>query len=216
MRLGFHKKSGFLPEPFSKPWLLGSVLLGVLFSFPLMANSQDTFTANSTSITNSNHPTMRGFDPAAITSFNDPFPDTSSPCCGLEDSTQFGNKVASGSSTALIDQRRNSTVSDAGFPLSNRGSILSGPGAVAGQRSNHIESSFDQNVTQQGQIFNLSFSIDSTTDSDGDLVGQATGSFTQVVSDPVSTQGVVRLCSGTFTYDDVNGFQLTSGPNQQC
>ena len=180
------------------------------------SHGQDTFTTSSTAISNSNHALMRGFDPAAITSFNDPFPDTSTPCCGLENSTQFGNGVSSGSSSSLIDQRRNASLGGSGFPQTSRGSILSGPGPVPGERVNHIESSFDQEVTQQGQIFNLAFSIDSSTDSDGNLVGQATGSFTQVVSDPVSTQGVTRICSGTFTYDTLNGFQLTSGPQQQC
>ena len=185
-------------------------------SFPGLISAQDTFTTNSTSTSNSNQAEMRGFDPLAISNPNDPFPNTETPCCFLETSTQFGNGVPVGSSTSLIDQQRNSTVADMGFPLSNRGSLLSGPGSVPGQRVNHIESSFDQEVIEQGQIFNLSFSIDSTTDSDGNLMGQATGSFSQVVSDPVSTQGLLRVCSGTFTFDEINGFTLTSGPQQQC
>ena len=185
-------------------------------SFPDLASAQDTTTTNSTTISNSNQAEMRGFDPVAISSPNDPFPDTSIPCCFLETSTQFGNGVPTGTSTSLIDQLRITSLSDLGLPSTNRGSLISGPGSVPGQRVHHIESSFDQEVIEQGQIFNLAFSIDSTTDSDGNLLGEATGSFSQVVSDPVSTQGVIRVCSGTFTFDEINGFILTSGPDQQC
>ena len=159
---------------------------------------------------------MRGFDPEAISNPNDPFPNTETPCCFLEDSTQFGNGVPVGSSTSVVEQRRDGSLPDENLITTSRGSLLSGPGPVPGQRVNHIESSFDQEIIEQGQIFNLSFSIDSSTDSDGNLVGQAIGSFSQVVSDPVSTQGILRVCSGTFTFDEINGFILTSGPETQC
>lgn len=196
--------------------VLGISLLLVWLASPAVVLAQDTFTTNSTSTANSNQAEMRGFDPLAISNPNDPFPNTETPCCFLETSTQFGNGVPTGSSTSIIDQQRNTSLSGAGLPMSNRDSLLSGPGVIPGQRVHHIESSFDQEVIEQGQIFNLSFSIDSTTDSDGNLLGQATGSFSQVVSDPVSTQGLLRVCSGTFTFDETNGFILTSGPEQQC
>jgi hypothetical protein len=197
-------------------WVVGVVVLGVGFAaLPVRAQVLDTFTANSSTTANHNSSTFRGFDPGAISNPNDPFPDTSIPCC-LANSTQFGNGVPSGSSLGSIEQNQSGSISDSGFPQTSSSSLLSGPGALSGERANHLETSFNQEVVEQGQLFNMAFSIDSMTDADGNLLGQATGSFTQVVSDPVTTQGVTRVCSGTFTFDEVSGFSLTSGPLHQC
>lgn len=49
----------------------------------------DAQTNNTSNIANSNHPDLRGFDPSLLTGPNDPFPDTTQPCC-LGGSPQFG------------------------------------------------------------------------------------------------------------------------------
>ena len=194
------------------------VALMVVVALPMttsMVQAMDTLTANSSTTANHNSQTFRGFDPGTISSPNDPFPNTSTPCC-LANSSQFGNGVPTGSSRTPVEQSHTGAVSDFGFPQTTNSSLSSGPRPLSGQRAYHLEAGFNQEVVEQGQIFNMAFSIDSMTDANGNLLGQARGSFTQVVSDPVTTQGVVRTCTGTFTFDATSGFNLTSGPLHQC
>jgi hypothetical protein len=92
--------------------------------------------------------------------------------------------------------------------------------ATAGQvRCNEIEYGFSQvldltggitttNGTAGGgagtggtQVFDLLFTVDALVDANGDLLGQAQGTFSQA--------GSAGTCTGTFTYDSTTGVNVT-------
>ena len=87
-------------------------------------------------------------------------------------------------------------------------------------RCTQIEYKFSQNVTAQGQVFDMSFSLRSLTDAAGNPIGSQ-GSYTQALTE----DGVTSTCGGTFAFDgntaDANGDGrpdgLTlNGPAHQC
>jgi hypothetical protein len=80
------------------------------------------------------------------------------------------------------------------------------------RRCNEITFGFLQDVQEQGQVMDLNFALRSLTDADGNLIGAAQGTFTQSVTE----NGVTTACSGTFTFDEQNGFVMTSGPLHEC
>lgn len=91
--------------------------------------------------------------------------------------------------------------------------LASSPGGVANDRScNEITFGFLQDLPNQGQLIDLSFSIRSLTDADGRLIGSAEGAFTQSITE----NGVTKACTGTFVYDEALGFVGTSGPLHEC
>jgi hypothetical protein len=71
---------------------------------------------------------------------------------------------------------------------------------------------FLQDVQEQGQAVDISFSLRSLTDADGNLIGSSQGTFTQSITE----NGETKACSGTYTWDPVNGFVMTSGPLHEC
>jgi hypothetical protein len=80
------------------------------------------------------------------------------------------------------------------------------------RRCNEITFGFLQEIESQGQTMDLTFAIRSLTDPDGNLVGAAQGTFTQSITENNET----RSCSGSFTFDEQNGFVMTSGPLHEC
>lgn len=80
------------------------------------------------------------------------------------------------------------------------------------RRCNEITFGFLQDVQELGQVMDLSFSLRSLTDADGNLLGAAQGTFTQSITE----SGATKSCTGTFTFDEQNGFVMTSGPLHEC
>lgn len=87
-------------------------------------------------------------------------------------------------------------------------------------RCTQIEFGFSQNVAEKGQVFDVSFSVRSLTDADGNPIASV-GSYTQTLQE----DGVISTCGGTFTFNgdltDANndgrpdGLTLV-GPAHQC
>ena len=95
--------------------------------------------------------------------------------------------------------------------------------SVAGQkRCNEIDFGFSQSLDLNGgvttlngtaagggavtggtQVFDLFFTVDALVDANGDLMGQAQGTFDQ------SNSGGAGVCTGTFTYDTATGVTVT-------
>jgi len=114
---------------------------------------------------------------------------------------------------------RNDTLSHAAKPGVDCGLVT----ATAGQtRCNEIDYGFSQSLdliggitttngtlvgggTAQGgtQVFDLLFTVDALVDANGDLLGQAKGTFNQ------SNPGGAGVCTGTFTYDTTTGVTVT-------
>ncbi|MFZ5862572.1 MAG: hypothetical protein ACOYXR_07030 [Nitrospirota bacterium] len=94
-----------------------------------------------------------------------------------------------------------------------------GPSAPT-TRCTQIEYKFSQNVAEKGQVFDMSFSVRSLTDADGNPIASQ-GSYTQSLRE----DGVLSTCGGTFTFNgdltDANndgrpdGLTLI-GPAHQC
>lgn len=94
-----------------------------------------------------------------------------------------------------------------------------GPSSPA-NRCTEIEYRFSQNVAEKGQAFDMSFSVRSLTDANGNPI-ESQGSYTQTLVE----DGVTSTCGGTFSFNgnttDANGDGrpdgLTlNGPAQQC
>ncbi len=258
--------------------VLGALTVGLMLLVSQIAfaggmNSATTLNTSSTS--NNDWAAMRGFTPVAP--FGSPHPDTSQNTAFLTDSTEFGNGVASGTSSHTICQGRvdcdfaananafveggNATLSaqpaavdqtgdpgyyflsyvedgndGAGNPTFTQGmrndllSYATDPGvdcglatAIAGQaRCNEIDYGFSQSLDLNGgittlngtaagggtvtggtQVFDLFFTVDALVDANGDLMGQAQGTFNQ------SNPGGAGVCTGTFTYDTATGVTVT-------
>jgi hypothetical protein len=105
--------------------------------------------------------------------------------------------------------------------LSTETSACSGLGpSSSSNRCNEIEYKFSQNVSEKGQVFDMSFSLRSLTDALGNPIGSE-GTYTQTLIE----DGVTSTCGGTFTFNgntaDANsdgrpdGLTLI-GPAHQC
>jgi hypothetical protein len=151
-------------------------------------------------------------DSSLMASSSDPHPDTFFPqtMSGTQADTQFGRNLASGfSQVSLLDVKTTSGV--AGFQsVVNR--MNSAPSGTS--RLNQLQTQINQDMSQAGYVFNNKFGISSITDSSGNLVGQANGNFIQTRQDVVPGGVQTTTCAGTFTYDAVNGYTLTSGTAQ--
>jgi hypothetical protein len=187
---------------------------------PRVAGAQ-TFNTSATGTFRADEPALRGFDPGLITGHGptDPWPDTSAP------QPNIPLPEETGSSAKQFTQEVIGSVAGLTLLQSSTNQIDSGVGNFSA-RAHHIETSFSQSESEQGQLFEMAFSIDAMTDADGKpasvLTGaggnpvSATGTFTQTVRDPVTTGGATLSCSGTFTFDPTNGYVLESGPAGQC
>ncbi len=111
--------------------------------------------------------------------------------------------------TVLFQQSRNGILSR---PRAQTLECDSLGAAGPDQRCNEITFGFLQDVQSQGQVMELDFAIRSLTDADGNLIGAAEGMYTQTITEA----GVTQNCSGTFTFDETNGFVMTSGPMHEC
>lgn len=63
------------------------------------------------------------------------------------------------------------------------------------------------------QVFDLFFSIDALVDANGDLLGEAVGTFTQDYTDITNGIGSTGSCTGSFTYSTADGY---TGPTGEC
>ncbi len=208
----------------------------------------DSVMLNSTRTNTLNSADLRRMDPAQLTGPNDPFPDTSLPI-GLERSTEFGFGVPKGMTGAEILQGCDETIAQTEnrcqplsqgtvfhnnqpfqqgsngllSRLSSPGDACSGIGAADPTfRCNQIESRMTQDEPEFGQRINLSFTIRSLTDSNGNLVAPAAGTYVRSVTEG----GVTTTCTGSFTFNgstqDANGdgrpdgYQLTTGSGHEC
>ncbi len=101
--------------------------------------------------------------------------------------------------------------------------------ATTGQaRCNELDNGFHQELAMTGpgsasgghgdgdQVFDMFFSIDALVDSNGELLGEAKGTYTQDYQDV--TAGVVtnKSCTGSFTYSTASGYTQTSGSPYEC
>jgi hypothetical protein len=112
---------------------------------------------------------------------------------------------------SLFQQSRNSLLSRP-QTVTEACNDLPGVGGIS-QRCNEITFGFLQNVQTQNQSMDINFAIRSLTDANGNLIGAAQGTFTQSIT---GTDGTPKACSGTFTFDEINGFVMTSGPLNEC
>jgi len=136
---------------------------------------------------------------------------------------QSGND---GSGNPLLKQGlRNDALSDAVAPTAGCGSLA----AAAGQkRCNQFDVGFHQEVALIGdgsaaaprgdgdQIFDLFFSIDSLTDADGNLIGEAKGTVTEAYTDVTAGITTSAACTGTFSYSAATGYTQLTGPQGEC
>lgn len=257
----------------------GLVIIGMVAEMSGQVLGQwDNYTVNATNIAQVNNPDLRGFDPSVVTGPDDPFTDTTRPCC-LQGSTEFGNGLPPGHHKAEINQNCDSLdvsgpppsfsgsdnpfavnvgdgqmVVEAGghpgvipsfmtnncnapltgsvfhnhlpFQLSRNGllsrrqstttacdTLAASSGGSPNNRScNEFTLGFLQDLQDQGQLIDMTFSIRSLTDADGKLIGPVEGSFIQSITD----NGVTKACTGTFTFDESLGFVGTSGPLHEC
>jgi len=101
--------------------------------------------------------------------------------------------------------------------------------AQSGQaRCNEIDFGFHQEAAMIGpgsaagghgdgdQVFDLFFSVDALVDADGDLIGDAKGSYDQAYTDVTNGVSTAKSCSGTFTYSTASGYTQTSGSPYEC
>jgi hypothetical protein len=95
-----------------------------------------------------------------------------------------------------------------------------GPGPSPSIRCTEIEYRFSQNVAEKGQAFDMSFSVRSLTDANGNPI-ESRGTYTQTLVE----DGVTSTCGGNFAFDgnttDANGDGrpdglALNGPAQQC
>jgi len=210
--------------------------------------TSDFHTLTLTTLATVNNPDLRGFDSSTITGPNDPFPDTSRPCC-LNGSTMFGNGLGTGNSQASLNQNCGRLDFTSEHPpifagvdtpscdpqttsavlhnellfQTSRNGLLSRRSTTTtacndlgttadDRRCNEITFGFLQDIQEQGQVMDINFTIRSLTDADGNLVGAAQGTFTQSITE----NSVTSACSGSFTFDEQNGFVMTSGPLHEC
>lgn len=130
------------------------------------------------------------------------FPGVSSTDCDL----QVSGNVFQGPS--LFQQSRNGLLSRPRSETTNCDDL----GTTTTARCNEITFGFLQDVQSQGQVVEMDFLVRSLTDADGNLIGASQGTFTQ----RIVTNGEESACAGTFTFDETNGFILTSGPMHEC
>ncbi len=195
------------------------ILLNFLL-FPALVTAQNINTLTTTSTSNDlvDNDVLGCPACSAVQSATDPFPDTSAPIFrGDVDETLLPEAIAKG----LPADNQFGVGAPAGssdFPLSiatpfslgtfiNSSNTFSSTPASGGGSNNTITQNINQ-ITPEGnfaggdQEFSILFSIQSLTDPDGNLVGAATGVFTQIV-DGVTTEGTVQ-------FDEVNGFSGTN------
>jgi hypothetical protein len=201
-------------------WMMGLLL----FPGEAAAQNTTTFTITSTNTSLSNNPVLGCSACAAIRVFdaNTVFPDTSTPifqgdsraaelppiiASALPPNNQFGVGIPAGDSGTPLFHSTPFNLSENNMTLSIENEMASL--AIANGRSNTFSSQIVQttpggNTAGSGlnQQFSILFSINSLTDPDGNLIGSATGTFTQEV-DGVVTQGTIQ-------FDSVNGFSGTN------
>ena len=173
------------------------LVLFSLLTVPLPAFAADTATVSGTNQVNF---TPWRMNPALMSSISDPHPDTSFPqtMSGTQSDTQFGRNVVSGFSQAELDLTTTSVVP--GFQsVINR--INSTPSGTS--RLNQLQTQIHQNQSQVGYIFDNKFGITSMTDSAGNLIGQANGTFIQTRQEVVPGGVQTTTCVGTFTVEQV-------------
>ncbi len=194
----------------------------LLFPWEVAAQNTTTFTHTSTSTSLFNNPVL-GCAACASIPNHDPstvFPDTSTPLFlgdpraadlppiianALPPNNQFGVGIPPGDSGTPLFHSTPFDLSEAGLVLSVENEMASL--SLAGGRSHTFSSRISQttpgaDITGANQQFSILFSINSLTDPDGNLIGSATGTFTQEI-DGVVTQGTIQ-------FDAVNGFSGTN------
>lgn len=194
------------------------LVLAALSPFTVAAQNTTTLTTTSTSNSLVNNDILGCPTCAAVQNATDPFPDTSGPIFrgdidetllpdaiakGLPPNNQFGVGVPAGSSDFPLSISTPFSLDT--FIISSN--TFSSTPAAGGGNNNTISQDINQitpggNFSGVDQQFSILFSIQSLTDPDGNLVGAATGTFTQVVDGVSST--------GTVQFDAVNGFTGTN------
>lgn len=203
-------------------WILGLFL----FSAEAAAQNTTTVTMSATATNLVDNPTFGCPACAAIPDLvvgpGTIFPNTSTPlfsgdpsasalpaiiASALPPNNQFGVGIPPGDSGTPLFHSTPFDLSEGGMVLSFRNELSSLP--AAGGRSHTFTSQIAQ-TTPGGhtsgsgldQPFSILFSISSLTDPDGNLIGTATGTFTQEI------EGVVT--QGTIQFDSTNGFSGTN------
>jgi hypothetical protein len=202
----------------------GWMMALLLFPWEALAQNTTTFTVTSTNTNLLNNPVL-GCAACASIPNHDPstvFPDTSTPlfqgdpraadlprmiASALPPNNQFGVGIPAGDSGTPLFHSTPFNFRQSNMALSVKNEMASLP--IASGRSNTFSSRISQTVTPTpgtaeigGQQFSILFSINSLTDPDGNLIGSATGTFTQEI-DGVVTQGTIQ-------FDSVNGFSGTN------
>jgi hypothetical protein len=208
-------------------WKTIIVLAVVLLSSPAWGQQNFTTTTSVTSTNLTNNPTfgcvacaaIQNHDPATV------FPDTSVPffagdpraaqlpaiiAKALPPNNQFGVGIPLGSDGFTTFNRIPFKLADQGLLLSVDNIMVSAP-ATGGGKNNTFNLQLRQttpgaHVSGGDQVFAILFSIKSLTGPDGNLVGTATGTFTQDITEG----GVTTTTTGTIQFDSTNGFTGTN------
>jgi len=101
--------------------------------------------------------------------------------------------------------------------------------AVSGEkRCNELDFGFHQENAMVGpgsasgghgdgdQVFDMFFSVDALVDSNGDLLGEAKGTYTQAYTDVTNGVTTSNNCTGAFTYSTASGYTQTAGTPGEC
>lgn len=120
---------------------------------------------------------------------------------------------------------RNDTLSYAVDPEQDCRTVTSAAGQA---RCNQLDFGFHQEVALTGpgsgagahgdgdQVFDLFFSVDALVDANGNLLGEAKGSFTESYDDVTAGTPTSNSCSGTFSYSTAGGYTQLTGPAGEC
>ncbi len=208
----------------------GMLVFGSLLPPLALAQQVSTQTTTTTSTILTDNPGL-GCAACTTLDANFNFPDTSTPIFrgdpvlntlpssianGVPENNQFGVGVPAGRSDFPINYENNASFSDSEFSNTTSEKLESVP-ITDGNTRHNITSNINQVVpggtfnfnlndinggNSENQDFVILFSIQSMTDPDGNLVGNATGTFTQIL-DGITT-------SGTVQFNTTNGFSGTN------
>lgn len=131
-----------------------------------------------------------------------------------------------GSGTPLLSQGLRSDVLSYGVDGSWDCRTVS---AISGQaRCNQMDVGFHQNVAMTGpgsasgprgdgdQVFDMFFSVDALVDANGELLGDAKGTYTEDYTDVTAGVTTSKSCTGAFTYSTATGYTQTAGTPGEC
>jgi hypothetical protein len=104
-------------------------------------------------------------------------------------------------SVSAISGQARCSQTDNGF---HQDVALTGPGSATGPRGDG------------DQVFDMFFSVDALVDANGELLGDAKGTYTQAYTDVTAGVTTSKSCTGAFTYSTASGYTQTAGSPYEC